>query len=178
MAITISTDPTYIQVRVEMIDYDGEAVVKVFDLKGTALQADIEAILDGLEAVSNAKISKVSVVSVRTGSGMAVTAKNALQNKISAVMTLGFEREDPINSNKVVRKVFQVPAYLDALEGVGGSVNAEQSDLADLITLLEANLVYVDNRTTIPTYNAVFDYDPTASGFGTVTREFNGTPGY
>jgi hypothetical protein len=186
MPITLSGAPQELVVRAEMTDNGGESVVKSFSLAGATTDAELIEILTDLDALSNAKIVKASVSSIRYFAGMKASALAALHSKVSVLGYLSLYRVDPINTNKQVLKSFSIPSYVSAVEDLAtgkpitsvpaGAPTTPPEHLHRLIINLQSRILYVDTRTTTPTYNTGFTYDVARSGFGSVAREFDGTP--
>jgi hypothetical protein len=176
MAITIGEAPDERLVRIEYIDTRGEKVIKTTAYSGSMTNDDLIDTLTASEALTNAAVVKASVLTSVPILGMEDTPTNALQNSVAGLMALTFTKADPINPTKTIRKEFVVPAYLETLQDAADwKPVTDNSDLNDLVALLEDNLTYKAGDGDF--YPGGFSYVRAQSGFGFTTREIDGLPG-
>lgn len=171
MAIAIGSAPDEVIVRIQFRDIDGEEVIKTVSLDGDTTDTQVTNFMTYLDALTNAGVVKASVISSRPITGFTAAA-DALQNTVGAIMALTFSKTNPINASKTVNKAFIVPAFVNALKDTDKKPVEANSSLNSLITLLELILNYEGADGNF--YPGAYDYNRTASGFGTVNREIDG----
>lgn len=171
MAIAIGSAPDEVSLRIQFKDVDGEEVIKVVSLDGAMTDADIVVLMTSLDALTNAGVLKASVVTSRPITGFSA-ASSAAQNTIGYIMALTFEKANPLNANKTVRKSFIVPAPPDALKDTDKKPVEGNTALDDIISGLEDWLNYLGVDGTY--YPGGWTYNRSASGFGTVNNEIDG----
>lgn len=172
MAIDIAAASDETIIRITHRDVKGEEVVKTFSLDGGIDDVDIEAFLTAYEGLTNAGIVDAAVITRRPITGFGA-ATNALQNVVSAILALTFEKVNPINADKTVSKSFVIPAFVDALQDTTDKKPVESSSpLNDVVSFLETYLNYEGADGEL--YPGGFAYNRNKSGFGTVNRELDG----
>jgi hypothetical protein len=158
MPITFTTNPNTKTLSVTFQDWRGQRRLMKIKLIGTVANTAIEAFLEDLEAVTNARILKAEVLSEFEASGMGTTATDAPNPEISNLMALNFTAINPLNAAKRVNKSVLIPAFIRAIESTNGSgaAFAAQPNLAAIITFFEAGLAYTAANGSH--YGNLFDY--------------------
>lgn len=124
-------------------DFRGQTLTRRYAILGTLSDASVTALVDAVDAVTNAKLIAVSLESIRPITGMKGAAVNALERNISEVMELAFLANDPtVTPNKTVTKTFLIPSMVGAIELIDGSPDPANSALDTLTGLLETALVF------------------------------------
>jgi hypothetical protein len=175
MAVGIGASPDEVVIRIEFLDVNGERLVKTFPLDGAETDANAIAIMDAIDGLSNALITKASILSGRPFTGLKSAAVDAVERKVSDIMALTFTKTDPVNASKTVKRGFIIPAYLGALIDTDYHPVSTNSDLNALVVRLAADLNYLGNDGTF--YPGSWTYQNGFSGFGSTTREIDGLPG-
>lgn len=162
MAITLPTGPTQQILVLEAQDFRGQEKIERLALKAAATDADISAIIQDYDNLSNAKLVKAYVETIRAASGMKSTALNALERNISEIMSLNYIAVKT-NGKKTNRSVI-VYAMKAAIELVDGTPDVTNTDLIDLNAKLAANLSFLDSTGSLATGYA---FDAGGSHHGT-----------
>jgi hypothetical protein len=171
MAITIGASSGAKMLRVTWEDIKGETMVSIIPLDVAITDEDVVIILTALETCSNAKIKEAALQTSRLAEGLATAASDASQNLVAARLGLTLEKANPLNANKTVAKMVQIPAYADILY-VGGAVKSDDVILNGLIAVLQESLSYQAIDETWYPDNWV--YTAARSGFFTVPSKTDG----
>jgi|SRR5690349_7458048 hypothetical protein len=172
MAVTIPATADQRTVRLLYRDVKNEEVVKVFNVDGGTLDADLQSALDALDVLTNAGVVKASISNTSVPTGFAA-ASNALQNVVSAIMVLTFEQVDPVDATQTITKSFTIPAPVDALQDTADwKPVSNNASLNALINFLIGNLAFTGADGVIRAGG--WTYNRAKSGFGTVNRELDG----
>lgn len=168
MPIALDTAITRKDVRLDWVSDAGDTGRQVLTVGGSMTSAQIEDLLDAVDAISNAGMASIAVHSSVDGFGQETAVGNS-QNLLSARMFLTFERVHPLNAAKTITKTIAVPAFLDSLRDTDNKPVTGDTDLNAYINLLEDFLLYeaVDGSLT----TGGWLYNRNKSGFGTVPDE-------
>lgn len=161
MAATIGGTPATKTLEFTLTDFRGQTKRISIPLIGTVSDANIQAILDGYDGVSNAMITGAVIVARTAVTGLKGAALNALERNISEIMELTF---DGLNTNgKPVARSVLVYSMKAAIETIDGSPAAPgaSASLDALTTALAATLVY--QRASDSAYAVGLAYDPANS---------------
>jgi len=149
MAITLATTPAVLPLAATFVSTTQDEAIKRTLLDGGISDTDVINLLTDMDACSNAKMINVNFGG-RLASGQKGTASTSSQNLVSAFMQLNFEKVDPVNAAKTVRKSWALPAYADALRGsdnapdVGTPGTGSLAErLGRIVATLEANLAFL-----------------------------------
>lgn len=142
MAATVGGAPAVQYLEFTVADFRGQPKRVSIPLIGTISNANVAAIMDAYDAISNGLITGAQLVSRTAITGLKGAAINALERNISEIMTLTF---DGINTNgkRVARSVL-VYAMKAAIETLDGSPVAPtvSAPLDALTGGLATNLAY------------------------------------
>lgn len=170
MAATIASAPDTLTISMTFQSVTGDSVTKIFDVDGGMSDEDVESLINAIDFCTNALITNVSVSAKRLVSGLKNAASASSQNLVSVFMLLSFGMVHPLNAGKTVRKGFAIPAYVNALNvdnspnvGTPGTA-AATNYLGTIVEVLEESLQYTAIDGSL---NTGFEYQPSASGFGT-----------
>jgi hypothetical protein len=159
MAITLGTNPISKTLVVVMKDWRGQKKTERILLKGTVTDADVIAILTGLDSLSNAEIISAELTSSVVADGYKANPISGVPNEnIQEFMALNLFGTNPINTAKRVFKTVAIPAPIKAIEATSGSGIAVADNVAlnAMVAALETNLAYVAANGT--TYSGLFTY--------------------
>lgn len=140
MAVTIGSGGEII-LELEFQDFRGQKAVKRIPLGIAVTDADVIGIITAVDALTNAKLIKVAVLTERLAIGMKSAAVNALERNISEAMELSY---DAVNTNgkKLTRSIL-IPAMVAAQELIDGSPDITNSSLVTLTGLIQTDLTYL-----------------------------------
>lgn len=181
MPATIGASPDSVTIRMNIRDHFGEDANKIFMVDGALTDDALEALLDGIEATTNVAFDKVSVSSSRLATGLRATPINQLFNLAATFLVLTFERVNPVNAAKTLRKSFILPAPKSLVVSSDGSpnvgvVNATPTTandyLANLIDQLEDSLAFEGSDGSI--YAGGWTYVPSRSSLATGSAVIDG----
>jgi hypothetical protein len=168
MAATIGATPTSIELRLVYLDEAGEPAPVTIPLGATSADADIETLIEDLAPLTNAflsaKLVKSYDVTEITNTGKPAVA---VQSLVAAILAVEFQRANPLNANKTIRKQVILPAYINAIRNDGVTPHVPVTSNADLnavVAYLEDHLDYVD--VAGDHYEGGWTYNP-SSKFGT-----------
>lgn len=148
MAIAFAGAASEAQLVITYEDFFGQKTTKRIPIGPAVTDADILAIVTDFDNASNAQLFKVTVESVRAITGMKGAAVNALERKVSDVLELTFVGVNSSNGKPVERSI-GIPAPIAATFDTSGIPVAAQTQIADLITKLTADLAYINGANAV-----------------------------
>ena len=152
----------------DFVDVAGETARIEVPLGATTTDANVVSIITAITALTNAFIdAKVVKRYPITGNTQVGKPQVGPEGLLAAIFAMDFAGANPLNAAKEVSKQVVIPAYDTIIRVLTPKpVHADTADtnLAALITLLEAHLDYVDVAGTH--HEGILDYS-SASKFGT-----------
>lgn len=145
MAVAVAGSPFELALLFRYIDARGQKASKRQLIDPAALDADIATFVGHVDAATNGQITveKEAVYAITGTKGAAVVA---LEQNISEVMEILLDAVDPISpSHRHVTGKFPIYAMSHSIENFpSGSLNTGNSDIAGIITFLNASALWVD----------------------------------
>lgn len=176
MPIAIASTPTTYVVRLTHVDIDGEELVKTFSLDGAVALADVVTFLGHYVLLTNAGMLKGKVSAEFDITGLDATPTSAMRPSVGEFLGLTFDKTDPVNSTKIARRGFLIPAYVASkVKDTGDVIKVADTDLAAVISFLDSNLQLIGYDGVA--YPGSFTFQQNRSGFGTGARRVDGFPG-
>lgn len=176
MAITIpdfgTVDPTYNEVKLDMIDTRGEPKSLTLLLDGTLTPAELQAGLRAYEALTNAAFTRVSISKRYEASDFRAAPVAALEQLVATFAAVTFTREDPVNAAKTKVKSIGIPAYIAALVDTDLLPVDDNANLNTLTAFLEDAIVIEGADGDY--YTGEWTYQRGKSGFGTAPSRTDG----
>ena len=172
MAATIGEDADTRVIRGTFTDVFNEERQFSWEVSGTAPDANIEALIDDYEAVTNIGLKNVSVTDKRLVSGLAGTATNALERVITAVMPLEFTAPNTVNPSRPINKVIKLRAPASAVMDLDGAIiDGVTPDVAAAGTTTLARLNRITGFFQDYAIGRVSETDPLVEGGFTFTED-------
>lgn len=164
------TTPDFYECRITFRDVNAEQKVVNILLSGDTTELELETLLNALEALSNASVN--ASISARYVSEGQAAPTAALEQNVSNFAAITFQRDNPVNAEKLSYKSIAIPAYINALKDTDLKPVTDNANLNSIVTLLEGNLVMLGADGNY--YAGSWDYNRSASGFGTAPARIDG----
>jgi DNA-binding phage protein len=173
-------------VRLLEEDYYSEQLNKVTTLDPAMTDAEVAAMLQVYENLSNAAHISAAVGTTAKITGMSTVASAGPEGRISVYAVLSFERQSPLNAAVTLTKEFIIPAPLITLldsndethtrliaPDTGAGAGTPAKWLGDLVASLQDNLAtYIKAADTIVVGG--WTYNDSKSAIITAPRAFDG----
>lgn len=173
MAATIGADADVANLRIQWAGYKNESATNVISIDGAAADADVEAFLDDVAAVSEAGMPRVTLSAERIVTGLTATPGfDSPLSQVNNMLVLSFSQAHPLNAALTISKSVQLRAPNAAVIGEDGALvvasvvgdrSSKDENLRGAINFLEANLIYeaIDGSITVGGWT----WNPSKSGY-------------
>lgn len=152
MAATIGATADIENIRIQWLGYKNEPATNVISVDGAVSDADTEAFLDDVAAVSEAGMPRVTVSAERIVTGLTATPGfDSPLSQVNNMLVLAFSQVHPLNAALTINKTVQLRAPNAAVIGdegalvvasVVGDRSSKDENLRGVINFLAANLIY------------------------------------